>query len=329
MSWVISGILLVIIIVLYAKRPQQITINRREAEQYQKELEQLRNEKQKLAEDIKENSEALINDYQEKIFEIQAKYREALNKKTEDLNSYFENQKQFRQSEMDTDFERQERERKESLDQRMKIMVQQAQETVNKAEMDARAEIERWNKAKEDIAAETIFQEEKFESLLAPMRQYEMEQQERLFYTIQVPDEYKGDIDFLLNSVAPKVKHPDVINKLIWSEYVKPYIDSTFKRVGIEDKPGIYKLTSLINNKCYIGKSTNIKKRIADHIKSVVGISTIADQAVHHVIADEGYWNWTIEPIIYCEKEQLNELEKYYINFFKAQEYGYNKRDGG
>ena len=64
-------------------------------------------------------------------------------------------------------------------------------------------------------------------------------------------------------------------------------------------------------------------------MKSVVGISTIADQAVHHIIAREGYWNWTIEPIIYCDKDKLNELEKYYIDFFKSNEFGYNKTKGG
>jgi len=80
-----------------------------------------------------------------------------------------------------------------------------------------------------------------------------------------------------LTSVAPHVAHPDIINKLIWTEYVRPYIEDTFKRVGIEDKPGIYKLTNMLNKKSYIGKSTNIKKRIADHFKSVVGIQSIAD----------------------------------------------------
>ena len=58
---------------------------------------------------------------------------------------------------------------------------------------------------------------------------------------------------------------------------VKPYIDETFKRVGIEDKSGIYKLTNLDSGKSYIGKSTNIKKRITDHFKSSIGIKTIAD----------------------------------------------------
>ena len=124
--------------------------------------------------------------------------------------------------------------------------------------------------------------EEKYNSLIEPLKQFEMEQQQRLYYTIQVPDEYKDDINFLITQVSQQVKHPDIINKLVWAEYVKPYIDDTFKRAGIEDKPGIYKLTFMGNGKCYIGKSTNIKKRITDHIKSSIGISTIADQAVHH-----------------------------------------------
>ena len=156
-----------------------------------------------------------------------------------------------------------------------------------------------------------------------------MERQQRLFYTIQVPDEYKDDIDFLLTTVSQKVQHPDIVNKLVWNEYVKPYIDDTFRRVGIEDKPGIYKITNLDNGKAYIGKSTNIKKRLADHFKSSIGISSIADQAVHHEILRTGFWNWTLEPIIYCDKDKLNEMEKYYINFFDTVNNGYNKNNGG
>jgi len=50
---------------------------------------------------------------------------------------------------------------------------------------------------------------------------------------------------------------------------------------------------------------------------------------VHHEIWKSGFWNWTIEPIIYCDKDELNDLEKYYIEFFKTQEFGYNKNSGG
>ena len=171
--------------------------------------------------------------------------------------------------------------------------------------------------------------QEKYNGLLKPLQQYEKSQQERLYYTIQVPDEYKEDINFLLTTVSQKIQHPDIINKLVWQEYVKPYITETFKRADIREESGIYKITNIDSGKAYIGKSTNIKKRLTDHFKSAIGISGIADQAVHHEIWKTGFWNWTIEPIIYCDKDKLNELEKYYIDFFKTQEFGFNKNVGG
>ena len=198
-------------------------------------------------------------------------------------------------------------------------VIKEASETKWREAME---QIEQYNKS----IAEA---KDRFESIERTLRQYDAEQQAKLFYTIQLPEEYKEDIDFLLIAVAAKVQHPDIISKLVWQEYVKPNLDNTFKRIEVRSEPGIYKLTSLQDGKCYIGKSTDVKKRISDHFKSVVGIKSIADQAVHHAILKEGFWNWQIEIITYCDKEQLNELEKYYIEFFKAQEFGYNKNSGG
>ena len=187
---------------------------------------------------------------------------------------------------------------------------------------EAMEQIEQYNKS----IAEA---KDRFESIERTLRQYDAEQQAKLFYTIQLPEEYHEDIEFLLTTVAAKIQHPDIISKLVWQEYVKPNLDDTFKRIEIKSEPGIYKLTSLQNGKCYIGKSTDVKKRIADHFKSTIGIKSIADQAVHHAILKEGFWNWQIEVITYCDKEKLSELEKYYIEFFKGQEFGYNKTGGG
>lgn len=328
MPWIIDGILLIIIVILINYKTNRITLDKTEAKNYQEEINRLKNQKQDLLDDVRAQTD-LIQEYNDKILSIQNQYKKELNKKSDDLDAYFANQKQLRQSELDTYFETIERERKEGLDKQVLYYEQTTQKQIEDIDNSAKAVIEKLKQSQADIINATNFQEERFEALLAPLKQYEMDKQERLFYTIQVPDEYKNDIEFLLTTVAEKIQHPDVINKLVWTEYVKPYIDGTFKRVGIKDEPGIYKLTSLIDGKCYIGKSTNIKKRIADHMKSVVGISTIADQAVHHIIAREGYWNWTIEPIIYCDKDKLNELEKYYIDFFKSNEFGYNKTKGG
>lgn len=335
MLYGIIGILTIIIIVLGVKLGQKISIDNKQLEVYKKEIfeaegrvEKLRFQKDELTKDIKTQTD-LVSEYNDKIIEIQNKYKRELNKKTTDLDLYFENQKLTRQSEMDTDFERLWREKEENLKTKYIQFEREELEKEYKFKEEVQKVIDSARESQENILAETRAQQDRFEGLLLPLRQYEMEQQERLFYTIQVPDEYKEDISFLITTVSQKVQHPDIINKLVWAEYVKPYIDGTFKRVGIEDKPGIYKITNIDTGKCYIGKSTNVKKRIADHFKSSIGIKTIADQAVHHEIWKTGFWNWTIEVIIYCEKEQLNELEKYYIDFFKSQEFGYNRREGG
>ena len=173
------------------------------------------------------------------------------------------------------------------------------------------------------------YQKKRYEGLLEPLAQYEKDKQAQLYYTVQIPEYLRADIDYLLTTAANKIQHPDILNKLIWTEYVRPYLEEAFTRISILNQPGIYKLTNINNGKSYIGKSTDIRKRIADHFKGAVGIKSIADQAIHHAMLEEGLWNWMIDFVTYCEKDQLSDLEKYYIDFFKTQEFGYNKTKGG
>lgn len=168
-----------------------------------------------------------------------------------------------------------------------------------------------------------------YENLIAPFRLLQQEEQEKYYWCIQIPELDREDIHYLLTTVSSQVRNKDVIPKLVWSEYLQKLTQELMKRAKIEDKPGIYKITNIKTNKCYIGKSTKVKQRLIDHIKGSVGISTIADQKIHHAMLEEGLWNWTFECICYCEKDQLNEKEKYYISFFKSQEWGYNVMSGG
>ena len=163
-----------------------------------------------------------------------------------------------------------------------------------------------------------------YENLLAPMKLLEQEQQKKYFWCIQIPEQDREDIHYLLTQVAPQVRNKDIIPKLVWSEYLQKLTQELMKRAKIEDKPGIYKITNVTTGKCYVGKSTKVKQRLIDHIKGSVGISTIADQKIHHAMLDGGLWDWTFECICYCDKDQLSEKEKYYIDFFKAKDWGYN-----
>lgn len=264
------------------------------------------------------------------------RYNNSVRDKSEELENYLLAQKRQRQFVMDQDMEAREKTLEENFENKKKyyntLLENTKQDCDNQCELVKQASEEIINKLQDDIKMyqrEVKREEERWTSTIQSSRLYEKDKQARLFYTIQLPEEFREDIEFLLTTVAAKVQHPDIISKLVWAEYVKPYLDDTFKRIEIKPEPGIYKLTSLINNKCYVGKSTNVKTRITDHFKSTVGIKSIADQAVHHAILKEGFWNWQIEVITYCEKDRLSELEKYYIEFFKAQEYGYNKTGGG
>ena len=321
MAWIISGLLTICIIILIIKLREKIEFDTSERNKYEQDVALLKHQKQTLRGDI-EFCESQIKKSQEE-------YRRLLTDRTRELEEFYQEGRRNRLEQLDNEIAEQEAHRKENLNLRMQQFTDAAQEQVNKAEETAREEIEHWQQAQKEIEEQTLLQEERYAAILAPLQQYEKDRQERLYYTIQIPEEYHEDIDYLLTVVAQKVQHPDIISKLVWAEYVKPAMDETIKRVGIEDKSGIYKITSLEDGKCYVGKSTNIKKRLQDHFKSSVGITSIADQAIHHAILKQGIWNWTIEPIIYCDKDQLNEMEKYYIDFFKAVEFGYNKNSGG
>lgn len=252
-------------------------------------------------------------------------YHDITDNKLKEIDNSIEEQRQKRQQELDSVLEEKQNYYNKLLEDTINQCNSQAEIIKEASEVKRREAVEQIERYDKFIAEA----KERFESIERTLRQYDAEQQAKLFYTIQLPEEYQEDIEFLLTTVAAKVQHPDIISKLVWAEYVKPNLDDTFKRIEIKAEPGIYKLTSLINGKCYVGKSTDVKKRITDHFKSTVGIKSIADQLVHHAILKEGFWNWQIEIITYCDKEKLSELEKYYIEFFKAQEFGYNRNAGG
>ena len=331
MLYGIIGLLGIIIIFLFIKLNKKQTIDNNELFLHQTKINELANQELEAAKKLAITkadltaAEIHLNVVQEQADKALKSYNETIQKNKEDLDIYFEEQKNTRQQALDSELEA----KQEFYKKLVEECEQKSKEEVKRIDDAAALTIEECVSKVKEYENNTDTARQRYEALIAPIKQYEMERQQRLFYTIQVPDEYKEDIDFLLTTVSQKVQHPDIVNKLVWNEYVKPYIDDTFRRVGIEDKPGIYKITNLDNGKAYIGKSTNIKKRLADHFKSSIGITSIADQAVHHEILRTGFWNWTLEPIIYCDKDRLNEMEKYYINFFDTVNSGYNKNSGG
>ena len=86
----------------------------------------------------------------------------------------------------------------------------------------------------------------------------------------------------------------------------------------------IYKITNLINQKCYIGQTKNsLTKRFRGHKSS--------KSTMYHVIKKYGADNFSIKPIDYAEnRSDAIKKEAFWTIFFKSNEpdYGYNKAVG-
>ena len=106
--------------------------------------------------------------------------------------------------------------------------------------------------------------------------------------------------------------------------YENPYTDLIGRVVGKETVTGIYKITNIENNMCYIGQAVDISSRWKQHIKRGVGAETPTRNKLYPAMEKFGVENFTFEIVEKCQKEQLNEREQYWQDYFKAKEFGYS-----
>ncbi len=86
---------------------------------------------------------------------------------------------------------------------------------------------------------------------------------------------------------------------------------------------GIYKFTSKTTGLSYIGQSIDIERRYNEHKRAD------DDYSFHNAIKEHGWKDFSFEILEYCDKEQLNEKEKYWISYYNSYYNGYNETKGG
>lgn len=142
------------------------------------------------------------------------------------------------------------------------------------------------------------------------------------FYRIRFSEEDKNDVE-ILRSVAPRLRHPEAINKVIWSAYYQKPLAELRKRVAIEGS-GIYKITRIKTGEIYIGQARNVSTRFAEHCKAALGVGTLASSQLHRVMQSDGCENFLFELLEEVPVEKLKERESYYIDFYDSKNYGLN-----
>ena len=92
----------------------------------------------------------------------------------------------------------------------------------------------------------------------------------------------------------------------------------------------IYKIENLINNKCYIGQTRNIQKRWNRHRTAPFNKNDNAyDYPLYRAIRKYGLENFSFEILEECNVQDLNERERFYIDYYDTYFNGYNQTLGG
>ena len=148
--------------------------------------------------------------------------------------------------------------------------------------------------------------------------------QEANYYKIQLSELDQEEIRMLRN-VAPYLRDKEPLNKVIWKVYYeKPTTDLIGRVIGSGSHTGIYKITNLDNQMCYVGQAVNLADRWKQHIKRGIGAETPTRNKLYPAMIAIGVENFSFEVIEECPREKLDEREDYWQDYFKAKEFGYS-----
>ena len=132
-----------------------------------------------------------------------------------------------------------------------------------------------------------------------------------------------------LEIVKRELNKPRILSMLIWKTYYQPIAQKQFPTIlQAKTKIGIYKITNLITDECYIGQAVDIYKRWNDHCKCGLGIDTPPGNKLYKSMQEYGLENFTFELLTECKQNELNEKEKYFIELYQANIYGMNSTGG-
>lgn len=87
----------------------------------------------------------------------------------------------------------------------------------------------------------------------------------------------------------------------------------------MEKVSGIYKITCLTNNKCYIGQSVNVYVRIKQHKTDLKG-NRHNNKYLQNIYNKYGEHSFAYEIIETCPVEELDNRERYWIKYYGGEE---------
>ena len=175
-----------------------------------------------------------------------------------------------------------------------------------------------------DIAAEIAQLRKTAQAAIEVAKMREADAAQKDFYRLQIDELALEDIQEL-KEVMKKLNQPEVLGKLIWKVYYEKAYTDLCGRLFTKPVMGIYMITNLKNEMCYIGQAVNIQERWRQHIKRAIGAETPTQNKLYPAMAKFGAENFTFQVIEeITDRNLLDEREDYWQDFYKAKEFGYS-----
>lgn len=174
------------------------------------------------------------------------------------------------------------------------------------------------------ISQELVEAKAKQNAIVEANKRAEEVKQKEQFYKLNLSE---IDIEEIkkLRSIISYLRSAEPINKVIWKVYYeKSYTDLIGRVIGQGIHTGIYKITNIENQKCYIGQAVNIADRWKQHIKRGVGAEAPTRNKLYPAMYELGPEQFTFEILEECDKSLLDSREDYWQEFYQAKEFGYS-----
>lgn len=331
MMWIMATLWLVLISILFFLiKKHRIILNREKIKlnkKFQKEEERLIKDYEELEAELAARAKGMQDNYAKEEKWLKGDLdklkndKETLDKHICELKDFGQRQvdekikdyEQLRLTQINHSLELEEKRKQELLQQQLDDFITSAAETkksVNEEIEELKLLLKEY-KSKRDLINQAIVHEKEIH-----------EQQD--FYRIVLNESDKEDIQ-LLNTIEMRLHSREALYKLIYDVFYKKPLNDMINRV-LQGKEfcGIYRITNLKTNEAYIGKSTNIKTRWQNHCKTAIGLGGMARTKIHSAMKEYGIDNFSFEVLEKCTKETYSEREKYWINFYETNVYGYN-----
>ena len=303
MILLILGFVFLICSLILFYKANQIKINKnKEQEQYKKQLE---NQLHTLQ--VDRNN--LINS------EI---------KKKEQLNKELLQFQEYRKKELNKNFQKE----KEIIKLNLQKINNQASQEIESIHKDLNNIRQSAIQEKEQIQTEI----DKLKASLSAGVEARLREQEKKdkinFYKLSISEADLADVKMLQN-LKSSFHKPVVLSKLIWTQYFQKQMTELCDRVlGKKTVCGIYKITNLLTEQCYIGQSVNISDRWKQHCKCGLGIEASATNVLYNSMQRDKIWNFSFELLEECPRELLNQKEAFWIDTYSSNIYGLNTMKG-